>query len=467
MKKFYQLASIAMVLLLSQSVQAQVTCEKYGLIDLGEFKIQNNIWGADTAQCVQSTGGTGFTVTVSDHNQSNVASYPAIFKGCHWAECTSNSGMPVLTSSISSANISWTVSDVRPPGVYNVAAEAWLKADPIPDAQNGYGGGAEVMIALDYHWEGSNKFYPAGRNLGTFGAYDVFFRKIGGPNGWEFWTYVPTPPPERQGDDAQYVNSGINFVSDNMLDFINDAKSRSGRPEAFTYLHVMEAGFEIMSGGVGLTSNSFAFDVTVGGPQPPAVPSSLIAAAVTSGQIDLTWSDNSNNENGFAIERKTGVGGTYAEVATVGANVTGYQDTGLAPLTTYFYRVLAFNSGGDSSYSNEDSATTLDGGGGGTLFVDAIVVEWVAAGGPHNQGLTTVVIKDDVGIPVSGATVIGTFSGTLFESVSGTTNSAGEAVILTTGKTRNPDSLMFCVDSVTHASLTYDWASNVETCDSY
>ncbi|MFH1370763.1 MAG: fibronectin type III domain-containing protein [Planctomycetota bacterium] len=178
--------------------------------------------------------------------------------------------------------------------------------------------------------------------------------------------------------------------------------------------------------------------------------------------IDLEWTDNADNESGFSIERKTGAGGTYEVIDTVAADVTSYSDTGLAPSTTYYYRVLAYNTGGDSAYSNEDSATTQE---GGTMHVDSITVEWISAGGPNQKGQATVVIKDNLGNPVSGATVSGTFSGTLSESASGTTNSAGTVVIQTVGKTRSPGSLTFCVDNVTHTSLTYNPSDNMETCD--
>ena len=77
-----------------------------------------------------------------------------------------------------------------------------------------------------------------------------------------------------------------------------------------------------------------------------------------SSQINLSWIDHATAETGFKIERKTGSGGTYAEIATVGANVTNYSDTGLNAGTTYFYRVRAYNSTSNSSYSNEASATT-------------------------------------------------------------------------------------------------------------
>jgi hypothetical protein len=70
-------------------------------------------------------------------------------------------------------------------------------------------------------------------------------------------------------------------------------------------------------------------------------------------QLTLTWEDKSNNEDNFKIERKTGAGGVYAQVASLGANVVSYVNTGLVKGTTYCYRVRAANSAGASTYTNE------------------------------------------------------------------------------------------------------------------
>jgi galactose oxidase len=91
--------------------------------------------------------------------------------------------------------------------------------------------------------------------------------------------------------------------------------------------------------------------------QPPAATSNLTATAVSASQINLSWTDNSNNETSFRVYRSRS-GGRFRRIATVGANVTAYSNTELEPATTYSYRVQARNDAGNSNYSNTASATT-------------------------------------------------------------------------------------------------------------
>ncbi len=91
----------------------------------------------------------------------------------------------------------------------------------------------------------------------------------------------------------------------------------------------------------------------------PAAPTNLVSTAVSSTQIDLTWTDASTNESGFRVERCNGAGCTnFVEVAQVSANLQRYSDTTLVGSTTYSYRVRAVNTGGSSPYSNVSEATT-------------------------------------------------------------------------------------------------------------
>lgn len=92
-------------------------------------------------------------------------------------------------------------------------------------------------------------------------------------------------------------------------------------------------------------------------PLPSAV-TGLQATVISFVQIDLTWNDNSNNEDGIKIERKTGITGTYTEIGIVGANITSYSDTDVTHSTTYYYRVRAYNTIGYSMYATEVSVTT-------------------------------------------------------------------------------------------------------------
>lgn len=83
----------------------------------------------------------------------------------------------------------------------------------------------------------------------------------------------------------------------------------------------------------------------------PNTPVSLSAVAISGSQINLSWQDASSNESGFRIERSLFPSSGFSQVGAVDANVTSYEDTGLAA-GTYYYRVRAYNSCGNSGYSN-------------------------------------------------------------------------------------------------------------------
>lgn len=92
----------------------------------------------------------------------------------------------------------------------------------------------------------------------------------------------------------------------------------------------------------------------------PIAPSNLVATVASSTQINLSWRDNSSNETGFKIERKTGATGVWAQIGTVAANVVSFSNTGLVRAVPYFYRVRAYNAAANSGYSNQIGATTAN-----------------------------------------------------------------------------------------------------------
>src|SRR5438876_1179641 len=91
----------------------------------------------------------------------------------------------------------------------------------------------------------------------------------------------------------------------------------------------------------------------------PLAPSGLTASVVSSSKITLAWTDNSNNETGFIISRKTGSGGTYADIHTTNENIITWSDTTVVDGTQYYYKVRATNSAGDSPNSNEANGIAL------------------------------------------------------------------------------------------------------------
>ena len=106
-------------------------------------------------------------------------------------------------------------------------------------------------------------------------------------------------------------------------------------------------------------SESVLLDVALAPLNPPDAPSALTVTTTSEAAISLSWDDNSDNEDGFKIERSPD-GSDWDQIATVGANTTTYEDTGLTCETTYYYRVRAHNADGDSAYSDTVSGSTDD-----------------------------------------------------------------------------------------------------------
>ena len=95
-------------------------------------------------------------------------------------------------------------------------------------------------------------------------------------------------------------------------------------------------------------------------PTVPADPTSLSATPISSAQIDVSWTDNANNETSYEVERSTtGAGGPFSPLITLPANATGYSNLGLTASTEYCYRVRAVNNVGPSNYAGPACATTL------------------------------------------------------------------------------------------------------------
>ena len=197
-------------------------------------------------------------------------------------------------------------------------------------------------------------------------------------------------------------------------------------------------------------------------PNPPVAPSGLTATAVSASQINLGWTDNSSDESNFIVSRSTTAGGPYTDIATLAANTTSYNNTGLAASTTYYYVVRAVNSGGSSALSNEANATTQAPPAVTQIHVHSISMSWVSSGSRF-KARASVTVKDASGANVANATVTGNFTGAINNSgLSGVSNSSGVATITSTSSIRS-GTVTFTVTNITGSNMNYDSAANVVT----
>ncbi|MFH0976967.1 MAG: fibronectin type III domain-containing protein [Spirochaetota bacterium] len=192
--------------------------------------------------------------------------------------------------------------------------------------------------------------------------------------------------------------SQIATVSANTATYSNTGLSPSTRYYYRVYAY-NSAGNSSYSSVVSATTDPVPITI-------PNAPDSLLLSVVSSSGINLSWSDNSDNETGFRIVRAPDSGGSagaYSQIATVSANTATYSNTGLSPSTRYYYRVYAYNSAGNSGYTNVANATTLAAPVGGQIIADhtcvdkyvnipdqyiAIVKTWLVdiAGESHSRG---------------------------------------------------------------------------------
>jgi hypothetical protein len=119
----------------------------------------------------------------------------------------------------------------------------------------------------------------------------------------------------------------------------------------------LQIGSVYSSGTKGIRLSKIVSRVTY---TPLSAPTGLSASSSvsTSTLITLSWTDNATNEDGYKIERGLSTS-SFSEIATIGSSSVSYSDGTVSPATTYYYRVRAYNTGGNSGYSNTANATTI------------------------------------------------------------------------------------------------------------
>ncbi len=149
------------------------------------------------------------------------------------------------------------------------------------------------------------------------------------------------------------------------------------------------------------------------------------------------------------------VGGLYTGI-TRSTNITAPMP---AQMLVDYVRIS------DNGYTILGGTSQNSGNTGVSAHIESIVTG-ISGGGPNKVAKAEVKVVNELGEPVSNAEVTGTFSGSHNQTLTVLTDATGVADFATTVKS-NQAAFSFCVDSLTHASLSYDAAANLETCDSY
>ncbi|NEY36590.1 glycosyl hydrolase family 5 [Streptomyces sp. PRKS01-65] len=243
------LAVVGTLMTSTAPAQADTTiCEQFGSTTIqGRYVVQNNRWGTSATQCVTATD-TGFRVTQADGSvPTNGApkSYPSVFNGCHYTNCSPGTNLPAQISTISSAPSSISYGYVSG-AVYNASYDIWLDPTPRTDGVNR----TEIMIWFNR----VGPIQPIGSPVGT--------ASVGGRT-WEVWS-----GSNGSNDVLSFVApSAIGSWSFDVMDFVRATVAR-GMAQNNWYLTSVQAGFEPWQNGAGLAVNSFSSTVNTGGGTP-------------------------------------------------------------------------------------------------------------------------------------------------------------------------------------------------------
>ncbi|MGW7283106.1 GH12 family glycosyl hydrolase domain-containing protein [Streptomyces sp. NPDC054844] len=238
-------AVVASLMTAAAPAQADTTiCEPFGTTTIqGRYVVQNNRWGSSATQCVTATD-TGFRVTQADGSvPTNGApkSYPSVFNGCHYTNCSPGTNLPARLDTIAEAPSSISYGFVGD-AVYNASYDIWLDPTPRTDGVNQ----TEIMIWFNR----VGPIQPIGSQVGT--------AAVGGRN-WEVWT-----GSNGSNDVLSFVApSAVTDWSFDVMDFVRATVAR-GLAEDDWYLTSVQAGFEPWQNGAGLTVNSFSSTVETG-----------------------------------------------------------------------------------------------------------------------------------------------------------------------------------------------------------
>jgi hypothetical protein len=335
-------------------------CDQYGSTTIqGKYVVQNNRWGTSETQCINVTS-SGFQITTANGSvATNGApkSYPSIFNGCHYTNCSPGTNLPAQLSQISSAPTSISYSFVNN-AVFDAAYDIWLDPTPKTDGVNK----TEIMVWFNH----VGSVQPVGSKVGT--------ANVGGRS-WDVWT------GNNGGNDviSFVAPSAISSWNFDVKAFANETISR-GMAQSNWYLTSVQAGFEPWQNGAGLAVTNFSSSVNIGG-------SSTNGGTTNGGTSSGTTSGTTS-------------GGSTGGTGSSGCKVTYATQTWSGGFTA---NVTIANTG-SSAVNNWKLGFTLPSG-------QSVTSAWNATVSPSSGAVTASGMSYNASIPAGGSQSFG-FQGT-------------------------------------------------------
>ena len=237
-----------------------------------------------------------------------------------------------------------------------------------------------ALNGLSYkYYEGSWDNLPDFNNLtpvkeGRCDNFDISYRNRDDNFAFLFQGYINIPVSgnytfETYSDDGsklyigEYAHSATALVNN---DGLHGNQYRAGTINLPAGVHPITVTYFEKGGGQNLSvfwkntahgvvnrqqipNDAFKSNFTMPG-NAPNKPSDIIATATSYNQIQLSWTDNSDNETGYEVYRSISNAGPFVPVHTTKANVTYYTDSLLDASTTYYYKVQAIGKYGESGF---------------------------------------------------------------------------------------------------------------------
>jgi hypothetical protein len=345
-------------------------CDQYGSTTIqGRYVVQNNRWGTTSTQCINVTS-SGFQVTQADGTATNGGpkSYPSVFYGCHYTNCSPGTNLPAQLSSISSAPTSVSFNYVGN-AVYDAAYDIWLDPTAKKDGVNK----TEIMVWFNH----VGSIQPVGSKVGS--------ASVAGRT-WDVWT------GNNGGNDviSFVAPSAISSWSFDVKAFANETVSR-GLAQSNWYLTSVQAGFEPWQNGAGLAVTSFSSSVNLGG-------SSTNGGTTNGGTSTGTTNGGTTN------------GGSTGGSGSSGCKVTVTPQSWSGGFTA---NVTVANTG-SSAVNGWKVGFTLPSG-------QAITSAWNATVSPNSGSVTASSLSYNAQIPAGGSQSFG-FQGTTSGAYAAPTN---------------------------------------------